>query len=185
MGSVHVLQLDSEHDMTPGSRQYGWIVQDLASIDHDLTPWVVVTLHRPMMSPVANTWDVAEGIRAALEQDLVAGGVDLVLGGHVHSYERCCPMVNLTCTPRSAGGITYITVGSAGATVHNETLVPEADQWLESWLVEWGFGVITAANSTALRWDFYSNNLGCRGPVWIFRVMSYSVIHEVKILRIF
>lgn len=170
VGSVHVLQLDSEHDMTLGSAQYAFVAADLASLDRSLTPWVVVTFHRPMMSPEAQTFDVAEGIRAALEPLFVSGGVDLVLAGHVHAYERCCSMVNLTCTPRSNGGITYVTVGSAGATVHNETMVPQASAWLEAWRVEWGFGVVTAANATHLRWDFHSNALGTVvDSVWIVK----------------
>jgi hypothetical protein len=36
-----------------------------------------------------------------------------------HTYERMCPMKNMKCVPSAEGGITYITVGSAGATVHN------------------------------------------------------------------
>ena len=79
-------------------------------------------------------------------------------------------MVRLVCTPRAAGGITYVTVGSAGATVHNETMAPGAAAWLQSWRVEWGFGVITAANASALRWQFFSNAVGAPvDDVWIVK----------------
>ena len=158
VGSIHVLQLSSEHDFTKGSKQYRWIEADLKAVDKSLTPWTVVTFHRPMMTPEAGSqFNVSVGMILNLEPMFIRYGVDLVLGGHIHAYTRCCPMVQWVCTPRSEGGITYVTVGTAGATVHNETMVDRAEEWIESWRVEWGFGVITSVNSTTLHWEFRSD----------------------------
>jgi acid phosphatase type 7 len=89
IGCVHVLQLSSEHDFTIGSQQFLWIQDDLNRVDRSVTPWVVVTLHRPMMTPVAGSqFNTSVGMILNLENLFLEYGVDLVLGGHVHSYER-------------------------------------------------------------------------------------------------
>lgn len=41
-------QVSSEHDIEPGSRQHLWLDADLAAVDRSITPWVIVTAHRPM-----------------------------------------------------------------------------------------------------------------------------------------
>jgi hypothetical protein len=48
-GSVHVVQISSEHDWQPGSEQYTWLEQDLQSVNRTATPWVVLTSHRMMV----------------------------------------------------------------------------------------------------------------------------------------
>lgn len=52
------------------------------------TPWLLVLLHAPWYN--SNYAHQGEGNRmmAAMEQLLYAAGVDLVLAGHVHAYER-------------------------------------------------------------------------------------------------
>ena len=39
-GPIHFLQYDSETPFVPGSLQYEWILNDLASVDRTQTPWV-------------------------------------------------------------------------------------------------------------------------------------------------
>ena len=162
MGSVHVVMLDSEHNMTKGSPQWTWVAADLAAVDRSVTPHVVVTQHRPLFTTEAGSqYDVAELMRADFEPLFHAHGVVAVLGGHIHSYERACPLVGPAAAYKCeeggpAEGITYITVGTAGATVHNETMLPGTAGILKAWRVEWGLGILTAVNRSALRWDFWS-----------------------------
>lgn len=47
-GSVFVVQLSSEHELAIGSVQYNWLAAQLAAVNRSATPWVVVTLHRPI-----------------------------------------------------------------------------------------------------------------------------------------
>ena len=55
-------------------------------------------------------WAMAEVLEPLFEKH----GVNLALWGHVHNYERTCPLLNQTC--RSDGtGTTHITAGTAGA----------------------------------------------------------------------
>jgi len=47
-GPVHFAMMDSESDFLPGSAQHDWLARDLASVDRNATPFVIVTNHRPM-----------------------------------------------------------------------------------------------------------------------------------------
>ena len=133
IGPVHVVFASTEHDMNPGSEQYAFLRRDLASVNRTATPHVVFTGHRPMYSSstvgelgrgdgkyvAANAsfnWAMAE----ALEPLFQEFAVSLALWGHVHNYERTCPIHNQTCTA-DGRGTTHITAGTAGASV---TLFP-------------------------------------------------------------
>ena len=70
--------------------------------------WVVVALHRPMYFTGMDglPWEVhgydyalAAEMRRVYEPLLGRFGVDLVLAGHHHSYQRTCPILNRTCFP--------------------------------------------------------------------------------------
>ena len=40
--------LSTEHDFSPNSTQYQWLEADLKKVDRRITPWLVVSGHRPM-----------------------------------------------------------------------------------------------------------------------------------------
>ena len=45
--AVHFLQLSTEHEFSPGSAQYAFLLADLKSVDRSATPWLIVGFHRP------------------------------------------------------------------------------------------------------------------------------------------
>ena len=47
-GMVHFIMISTEHDLSPGSRQYVWLEQDLENVNRSKTPWVILGGHRPM-----------------------------------------------------------------------------------------------------------------------------------------
>ena len=49
-GMVHMIMMSTEHDFTPGSRQYKWLENDLMKVDRKKTPWVMIGGHRAMYS---------------------------------------------------------------------------------------------------------------------------------------
>eukprot|EP01013_Petalomonas_cantuscygni_P023245 TRINITY_DN44641_c0_g1_i1.p1 TRINITY_DN44641_c0_g1~~TRINITY_DN44641_c0_g1_i1.p1 ORF type:complete len:685 (+),score=80.08 TRINITY_DN44641_c0_g1_i1:120-2174(+) len=71
-----------------------WLREDLARVNRSVTPWVVAYGHRPMYCSNADGADCRKQghIRGALERLLHEGGVDFLLMGHQHSYERLWPM---------------------------------------------------------------------------------------------
>lgn len=95
-GSVHFVALDTEADYKTQAR---WLADDLAKTS---LPWRVVYLHRPPYSSGSHGSDT--GLRRALAPVLEAGGVQLVLTGHDHDYERTTPQ----------RGVHYIVTGGGG-----------------------------------------------------------------------
>ena len=168
--STHVIMLSSEHDLSPSSRQYQWLSQDLQNVKRNETPWVIVEIHRPLY----NSFDVPDGqnevaiaMREEFEQLLYDYSADLVFAGHYHSYLRTCS--GLYQGKCRNGGATYITVGTAGAQLTNETLYKQ--DWTEKSLVEWGYGRVTVYNSTALHFEFVADDEEgtVKDDVWIMR----------------
>jgi tetratricopeptide (TPR) repeat protein len=90
---VHFVVLDSsDSDLAPGSAQMQWLAADLALRDRQ---WLICTFHHPPYTKGSHDSDNVDdsgGRMQAMRQTalplLEAAGVDLVLTGHSHSYER-------------------------------------------------------------------------------------------------
>jgi hypothetical protein len=88
-GDVHFVCLDSEgSDRGPGSAQLTWLEADLAATTRK---WIVAFWHHPPYTKGSHDSDPPSRMQEMRENAmpiLEAGGVDLVLGGHSHVYER-------------------------------------------------------------------------------------------------
>src|SRR5262245_30649234 len=88
-GNVHFVCLDSSgSDRTPGGAMLRWLQQDLAGTNQT---WIISFWHHSSYSKGShdsdsdsNMTDMRENALPILEQ----GGVDLVMSGHSHDYER-------------------------------------------------------------------------------------------------
>ncbi|KAD4983131.1 hypothetical protein E3N88_19802 [Mikania micrantha] len=111
-GVVHFVYLSTETNFLKGSEQYEFLKKDLESVDRVKTPFVVVQGHRPMYTTSNEVRDrpMGEKMREHLEPLLVDNKVNLALWGHVHVYERFCPMKNYTC----GSGPIHVVIGMAG-----------------------------------------------------------------------
>ena len=78
-GSVTIVTLSSEHDLSPGSPQGDFLERTLASVDRSVTPWLVVSLHRMMYSLTGSEQAQQDGFRALLEDVFARAHVDLVM----------------------------------------------------------------------------------------------------------
>lgn len=93
VGSVHFVALDSQISFRWGTRQMlDWLKEDLAS---NRLPWVVAYFHHPPYSKASHDSDSLSDsrgrmhwVREKILPIIEASGVDLVLSGHSHSYER-------------------------------------------------------------------------------------------------
>jgi 3',5'-cyclic AMP phosphodiesterase CpdA len=83
------------------SDQIAWFDREISGSNAD---WKIVLLHHPLYSSGRYSWSSVL-IRRTLEPIMVKNGVDIVLSGHEHLYERMVPQ----------NGIVYFTSGAAGS----------------------------------------------------------------------
>ncbi|KAG8095733.1 hypothetical protein GUJ93_ZPchr0013g36743 [Zizania palustris] len=98
-GVVHFIYMSTETNFVQGSDQYNFIKADLLKVNRTRTPFVVFQGHRPMYT--SSNEDREFALRQQMVQDLepllVTYNVTLALWGHVHRYERFCPIKNFQC----------------------------------------------------------------------------------------
>jgi hypothetical protein len=123
LGSWHVISLNSqdcldEDGCGPGTRQYDWLLGDLASHPNSLYPCTLAYFHEPRFLWV--TWWERDGAPKGANSTvtpfwglLYGAGADVVLGASAHNYERWAPQ-NLEGEVDRAGGITEFVVGTGG-----------------------------------------------------------------------
>ncbi|KAL9225888.1 hypothetical protein vseg_001764 [Gypsophila vaccaria] len=98
-GSVHFVYISTETNFLQGSDQYNFLKHDLENVNRMKTPFVVVQGHRPMYTTSNEVRDapIRERMLQHLEPLFVQNNVTLALWGHVHRFERFCPLNNYTC----------------------------------------------------------------------------------------
>jgi 3',5'-cyclic AMP phosphodiesterase CpdA len=100
-GPVEIFILDSSTPQiagAAGSDQITWLEGALAS---STAPWKVAALHHPPYSSGSHGSSIA--VREAIEPLFVEYGVDLVLTGHDHHYERTALLDGVTYVVSGAG----------------------------------------------------------------------------------
>jgi len=111
IGPVHIIALCSYAATAAGSLQYEWLASDLAAVDRQSTPWLLVMMHAPWYNSNSGHIAEAELMRRDMEPLLFQYGVDVVLSGHVHAYERVAPVLN-GCL--NSCGPVYLNLGDGG-----------------------------------------------------------------------
>lgn len=88
-GNIHFICLDSYgSDRSPNGAMFTWLARDAASSDKD---WKIAFWHHPPYTKGSHDSDIETELVEMRERALPIleeAGVDLVLGGHSHSYER-------------------------------------------------------------------------------------------------
>ena len=119
IGSWHVIALNSERDYGWSGAQVAWLKQDLAAHRNSC---VLAYWHKPRFSSGLHGNNAST---APFFDTLLAGGADLVLGGHDHNYERFAPQTGSGAA--SASGLTSVVVGTGGKTHYGQgTLRPNS-----------------------------------------------------------
>ncbi|WNG35439.1 metallophosphoesterase [Archangium violaceum] len=118
-GHVHFVAIDSNcaiglssADRCTLAAQKKWVEEDLAA---STAPWKVVFFHHP-------PWSSGEhGSQLLMRREFTPlfekHGVDLVLTGHDHHYERTHPMKGTAVAPSNTRQPVYLVVGSGGASL--------------------------------------------------------------------
>ncbi|KAL9652051.1 hypothetical protein ABK040_000392 [Willaertia magna] len=136
-GSIHFIALSSEHDY---NLQKEWLERDLTNVNREETPFIIVFTHRPMYSSNKNHGS-HDPLRIAIEPLFKKYKIDLALFGHVHAYERTCPIIeNGECDDgndvnlkhfnyfKNPKGTIHIHAGTAGFELNPEWDAP-APNW--------------------------------------------------------
>lgn len=130
-GSVLFLVLDTVRDTEAGRRlqrregpQYEWLVRTLRASAADPTVrWTIVHMHKPPYSHAVGLSGHGSdfALRAALVPLFERHGVDLVLSGHDHHYERSRPLRRGEVVPQGCGPV-YMVIGGGGASRYARSL---------------------------------------------------------------
>jgi hypothetical protein len=125
-GNAHFIALnDTTASLAMLEEETAWLDDNLSQLDRKKTPWVIVYHHRPPYSCGANHGsDLA--IRQRWQPIFDRYGVDLVVNGHEHQYERSKPIrgrtdagdgivVNAGPADKLRGGVGTVYIVSAGA----------------------------------------------------------------------
>jgi hypothetical protein len=136
--NVHVLTMATEEELSAGSEQYSFVVNDLRKAANSPdTKWIVVTMHHPFYSsPNECSLSDCKGDKelSQLYHPLFDKyGVDIVLQAHVRNYQRSFPLEfnqespsNPTITSTSKGeyknpnGPIFAIVGTGGGELKHE-----------------------------------------------------------------
>jgi len=91
---IHFIALSTETSFKTTSQQYEWFVNDIENFNRTKTPWLIVMYHRPFYNTnFAHQGEIPK-FRTTYEPLFQKYCVDIVLCGHVHSYERTHPVYN-------------------------------------------------------------------------------------------
>jgi hypothetical protein len=182
-GNVHWVMMSSEHDFTPGSQQYQWLENDLASVNRTLTPWVVFNGHRPMYcsGDYPSDYKMALNLQFYLEDLLYKYRVDLCLWGHYHSYERTCPVYRNRCVTETTQKAyhksqdnylapVHVVIGMAGALLSPAWMNPQPEWSIFRDGVRYGYSTVTVHNATALEFKYLEDvTRTVMDTFWLFK----------------
>ena len=160
LGLAHHIVLNSFGDFRPGSVQYEWLVHELQSnVDRNITPWLTVTTHCPIYNTFKWHRHDPQSLLAQryLEPLFCEHGVNFVLSGHLHAYQRTHPVNNGTLDQK---GPMHIILGNGG----RQANTPYYRRKPESWVAvrdhtTYGYGTLDFVNATHARYEWIQTDV--------------------------
>jgi len=146
------------------NQQYDWFENDLASVNREQTPWIIVGLHRPWYASGKNSSStICLTCQQAFEPLMIKYGVDLYMQGHVHIYERNTPIANYTIDPSGLNNPTApwnIVNGAAGHYNGLDPLIGHEPYSVVQFNDTYGWSRLTFHNRTHLTHEFVASANG-------------------------
>lgn len=169
-GMFHFCVADTENDWRKGTEQYRFLEHCLASVDRRKQPWLIFTGHR-VLGYSSDYWYALEGsfaepgARESLQKLWQKYKVDIALFGHVHNYERTCPIYQNRCVnpekshySGTVNGTIHIVVGGGGS--HLSKFADEVPSWSIYRDYDYGFVKMTAFNHSSLLFEYKKSSDG-------------------------
>lgn len=161
---------DTEHDWREGTEQYKFIEHCLASVDRQKQPWLIFLAHRVLgyssgdFYAVQGSFEEPMG-RESLQKLWQKYKVDIAVYGHVHNYERTCPIYQNICTNQekkdyrgTLSGTIHVVAGGGGASLAKfSTLQPNWSIFRDE---DYGFVKLTAFNHSSLLFEYKRSSDG-------------------------
>ncbi|XP_027100102.1 probable inactive purple acid phosphatase 1 [Coffea arabica] len=163
---------DTEHDWRKGTEQYKFIEHCLSTVDRQKQPWLVFLAHRVLgyssCAWYANEGSFAEPMgRESLEKLWQKYKVDIAIFGHVHNYERTCPVYENVCTNKerhsykgALNGTIHVVAGGAGASVTDSEFSGIQTAWSIFKDFDHGFVKLTAFDHSNLLFEYKKSRDG-------------------------
>ncbi|CAO2826982.1 unnamed protein product [Amaranthus hypochondriacus] len=161
---------DSEHDWREGTEQYKFLENCLSTTDRQKQPWLIFAAHR-VLGYSSSKWYAMEGSfeepmgRESLQKLWQRYKVDIAFYGHVHNYERSCPIYQNHCvnTERShysgiVNGTIHVVVGGGGS--HLSEFSEVNTTWSVYKDYDFGFVKLTAFNRSSLLFEYKKSRDG-------------------------
>ncbi|GAB2258683.1 hypothetical protein Droror1_Dr00014843 [Drosera rotundifolia] len=156
VAGVHVLMLGSFAEYDEHSDQYSWLKADLAAVDRERTPWLLALFHVPWYNSNGAHQGEGDEMMAAIEPLLYAAGVDIVLTGHVHAYERSTRVYGGKTDPC---GAVHMTIGDGG---NREGLAHRFKDPQPEWSIfreaSFGHDELKIVNASHAHWSWHRND---------------------------
>ena len=179
--NVHFISMATETPYEQGSEQFEFVNHDLMKTKtHPSIDWIIVYYHQPMYTSKTNH-EGLESFRDLYHSLFTKYGVDLVLAGHIHNYQRSYPLIYNSENPSNpiiaqsailenghnnkennnniyveAQGTVFAIVGTGGQELHG---LDDQAYFTANQLEDHGFLELkTINNGKSLVGQFYSND---------------------------
>ncbi len=179
--NIHFIAMSAEVPFKLGTKQYNFVLADLKEASEDPSiNWIIIYLHKTFYTSSntghSNTGEEPTLLRKTYHQLFDKYGVDIVLQGHVHNYQRTFPIKYNASNPTSpmvtnhnqnnytdSAGAIFNLVGTGGvssrggALIHNFT--GPAEKYMAEQFQAIGFlNLNVSHNGTKLVGQFQDNN---------------------------
>ncbi|CAG9326871.1 unnamed protein product [Blepharisma stoltei] len=178
LGPAHWIMMDTEVYLSENLKdsqltETNWLLEDLekANDERNIRPWIIVATHHAFYCSVEHVfsrecWEESALYNSLFEDIWNHYGIDLILEGHVHNYERDTPIYkNATVkseyddshTHKNPNAPIYIISGNAGNKKgHNDPIPSLWMPWTAFMSEDYGYGKIKVFNKTHIYWEQYS-----------------------------
>ncbi|KAL2938459.1 putative inactive purple acid phosphatase 27 [Bienertia sinuspersici] len=161
---------DTEHDWREGTEQYKFIEHCLSTVDRQKQPWLIFAAHR-VLGYSSDKWYGLEGSfeepmgREGLQKLWQRYKVDMAFYGHVHNYERSCPIYQNQCVTSeksyysgTVNGTIHVVAGGGGS--HLSEFGQLNTKWSLHKDFDHGFVKLTAFNHSSLLFEYKKSRDG-------------------------
>jgi hypothetical protein len=184
LGRAHFIMYDPElfkYDKKPQmQRMIDWLTEDLkeANLHREEVPWVIAMSHKPLYCGIDTRFPdddkdnsnnnncIGQAIqtRSWVEDLFYNNKVDIILGAHVHNYERETAIYQNKSMPCKVNEIhhqhdctapIFILSGTAGNDHAHEQITATPQEWNLFGSEAYGYGKLVVYNKTHVYWEQY------------------------------